>query len=1126
MARPPASGLPQGTLMKIALNDRLARLPAAERIEILKQLRNIGHPIEALPVTVGAAPTCTPWVPAAAQRRLLLLETLRPGTLYNRISVTLRLRGSLGVEALEAAFADITKRHEALRTVYRAGPAGTMHAMLVASASRLERVACPTNGDAEHFVRCRRHTLTTGSLDLSDTPPWRAELIRAAADDHWLLMVLHHVVADSWSIDVIARELASAYRAQCKGGRAAWRSPALQARDYALFEAEISASGSLPAEKSHLPAYTAVPADFLRSVEPSREARIVRRYLPADQSIALTTGIHPPLGLSAVLIGATLATLRDLSGSDDVTADVTEAGRWHPASHDLVAALVTTRRLAVRIEAAHSARDIATLSEAAVAKVRHAAVSGDGDPAPCLIVVQNANTEPFALPGITVNRLPLDRTGSHHDIVFVFVPDRSGWTLELEYADDLYDEATANQIADYLLAVLDAMASKPDLPPREVMRLPVATAVALLAPDRDLPAIAPLSPIDRFLAHADAGTDAPALIEPDGRALSYGTLADAALSLADLIGAAIGASPDHGRPIAVLSGHLTVAVLAMLASHVLRKPFVIIDGGGSAERAHDLARQVAAAVVLHDEGHAALAGELRARLGVPTLAVPGLVTATGRPRAIIGEPRPAGNWPAYIAFTSGSTGRRKAVVQSEMAFAQFLEWQEAHFRFAPGFRAAMWSALSFDACYTEVFGALAAGATLCLPAEPERRDPGAIAAWLEHAQISYFLTIPSFLGLVIDVLEAGRRTLPELSEVATSGEVLPPNLVGRLRGVLPNARLHNLFGPTEAILASCHEVPRDHPEQRRLPVGRPLAGRRILILDEGEAPLPAGALGEIAIVSRFLTDGYLGANGVEPFSRFMDDNAERVYRTGDLGRIGADGLLHFCGRRDGQVKIRGMRVDLADATAVLTRRPDVAECALVAQSAGGSSRLVAFVASTRFAPPAGEDYSHARRLPAANWRRAVTDALGLRFAIADFVLVRRLPRTATGKIDFRLLGAFDGQSLPASPDDVHGLSSDNDGLAATIRGAWADVLGRTVNDEEAFFDAGGDSVLAVHLHRRLEAALPGCFGLVDIFANPTVKALVAFAEWADERPLKALAEGAARGRHRADMRRQLQHTTK
>ena len=421
----------------------------------------------------------------------------------------------------------------------------------------------------------------------------------------------------------------------------------------------------------------------------------------------------------------------------------------------------------------------------------------------------------------------------------------------------------------------------------------------------------------------------------------------------------------RGRAVAVRMRPGPAQIAALLAVLRAGAHLVWLGTGDGGERARWVLEDVAPVAVLTDTDQPA-----STPIGDNTAPVP--VALTDR---------------AYIAHTSGSTGRPKGVPHTHAALAQFASWLADEFRIGPGSRVAQWVAPEHDPALAEVFATLVSGAVLC-PVPPEiRTNPDRLAPWLAEQRITVLQTVPSFAR---ELLAAARNDdLLELDTVLLMGEALPTELVDALSKALPTARLANLYGPTETVAATYHVI--DGPASGQVPIGLPIPGREVLIVDDADQVCPAGVTGEIVIRGPYVSSGYLGAQADNRAFTPIDDSGTRCYRTGDLARQRADGLLEFRGRRDFQVKVQGHRIELTEIEHLLAAHESIAECAVlpVADADGLVTRLTVYVVTADGAAPQPRV-----------WRAALRHRFGGALLPVVFrTLPGRLPRTVAGKVD-------------------------------------------------------------------------------------------------------------------------------
>ncbi|GIH75489.1 hypothetical protein Plo01_19180 [Planobispora longispora] len=504
--------------------------------------------------------------------------------------------------------------------------------------------------------------------------------------------------------------------------------------------------------------------------------------------------------------------------------------------------------------------------------------------------------------------------------------------------------------------------------------------------------------------HVSRRPDAVA-VEWGGVRLSYGELATRAAGIHQALRAR---GPVEGRPVAVRLPQGPDQVVSVLGALSAGAHVVCMSAGEVGDRGRAVLDELrpAALVGADDE----LARWFRDELGGATLhpgdpAHPGELAPSGNPAhpgelAPSGNPAPSGDPAhagdraqvppaprapedlAYIAYTSGTTGRPKGIPHTHGALAQFVTWFAGEFGIGPGSRVAQWALPGYDANLVEIFAALAAGATLCPVPERTRTTPERLVGWLEAEQITHFQTVPSFIRTCLPAL-AG---LPRLEHLLLAGEVLAGDLAAALGAALPAVRLINLYGPTESILATWFEV--DRRFRGTVPIGRPIPGRRVLVVDGHDLPCPPGVTGEIVIVSPYVTPGYVGVAAGRR-TAFRPLEGRHAFRTGDLGRRRGDGVLEYVGREDSQVKVNGSRLELADLETTLLAQPSVADCAVCAVTGadGLVSQLVAYVV------PRGHEGEQTA------WRGALRGAYGASMPPVIFKILDELPRNVGGKVD-------------------------------------------------------------------------------------------------------------------------------
>ncbi|MFJ6135517.1 amino acid adenylation domain-containing protein [Kitasatospora sp. NPDC092286] len=1060
-----------------------------------------------------------------AQRRLWFLQGVSGSSPSYHIPVALRLTGDVDTEALRAALYDVLARHESLRTVC---PAGAGEQLVLAADAALpdplttETVA-PGDLDRRLTEEARR------PFDLARDLPLRARLLGTGDDEHVLLLVLHHIAADGWSLAPLYRDLTAAYRARLDGRAPDWPPLPVQYADYTLWQREVLGDENDPNSPaarqlahwsralSGLPEELALPADRPRPAVASHRGALVSTTLPAPLHRALTElAKEDRASLFMVLQAAVAALLTRHGAGTDIPLGTTVAGRADEALDDLVGLFVNTLVLRTDTsgdpgfrELLRRARDTALDAfahqdlpfERLVEVLNPARSLGRHPLFQAGLVLQN-NARPTAgLPGAAADPVTVHGGTAKFDLFFGFRertaertagagPDSgpagaapAGLDCVVEYSTDLFDETTVRELTVRLERLLTAVAADPDRPvgaadilsAEEHTRRAEAEDGGPAGPVHTLPAL--------FTAQARRTPDRPALrwAGPEPEDLDYRELDARSARLARLL-AARGIGPE--RTVALLLPRSTGLVTALLAVGRTGAAYLPVDPDYPADRiAYMLDDADPALVITGTElaGHPALgaadAPGARPRLLLDAPATRAELAALADTDLTDAERtaplRP--DHPAYLIYTSGSTGRPKGVLVTHRGIADFTTTLRERFGSDEHARVLQFASHSFDAAFWDVCAALLNGGCLVL-AERTRLLPGpGLADLLRTERISHLILPPSALAaLPPDALPAG-------TTLAVGGEACPPELVARWA---PGRVMVNAYGPTESTVCATLSLPLAAPADGPAgapPIGRPVRGTRARVLDAALRPVPAGVPGELYLAGPGLARGYLGRPGLTA-ERFVADPygppGTRMYRTGDLVRRRADGQLEFLTRADEQVKIRGFRIEPGEIEAVLDARPEVARSAVVAHQGPGGKQLVGYLVPA--APGTAID-------PAA-LRRELAGTLPDHLVPAALVVVAELPLTPSGKTDRAELAR-----RPLARPAGTGRTAPRDGLERRIAELWTTLLGLggTPGSDENFFDLGGHSLLLVGLQGALAELTGRPVPIVDLFTHTTVAAQAA-----------------------------------
>ncbi|MBM9510732.1 non-ribosomal peptide synthetase, partial [Actinacidiphila acididurans] len=1024
-------------------------------------------------------------IPASfAQQRLWFLDRFGgPGETYT-IPVQVRLTGPLDLGALRAALGDLTARHESLRTLLPAVD-GQPYQLIVEAAQAAPVLDVVEAGEDELPEAVTEARLRP--FDLATDLPLRATVFALGPRRWELLLVVHHVAADEWSMGPLWRDLASAYEARLNGRAPQWTPLPVQYADYTLWQRELLGSADEPSELlteqveywraalDGAPPELALPVDRQRPPEPGYRGGVVTTTVPAEVHARLTR-LARTYGMTVfmVLHAAVAALLSRLGSGDDIVLGSPVAGRTDESLDDLVGFFVNT--LVLRTDLTGDP-DFAEVLQ----RVRATAMDAfDHQDVPferlveqlapdrsmsrhpvfqVMLTTQSALAPEFGLAGLTVRPVPPEVETAKFDLQLsfaeTFTPDGepAGLDAGVLYSADLFDRATAEALARRLVRVLEQVTADPSV---RVTRLEVTEPAErhLMAvwntPEISLPA----ATVPELFA-ARAPSDEVALVAGGAR-MSYRELDGRSNHLARRL-AEHGAGPE--TRVAVLMDRSAEAVVALLAVLKAGAAYVPVDPGYPAERIDWLLADAGVRMVLADaRTQSRLTGHLVLRADEPG--------TDPRPLPPLARPQNA----AYVMYTSGSTGTPKGVVVPHASLSGLLASLQHRYALSPADRVLLKSPLVFDVSVWEVFWPLTEGATVVVAEPGGHRDPAYLADLIARERVSVLQFVPSMLAAFADE----GRLVPGVRLLCCAGEALPASLRDTAQALF-GVPVHNQYGPTEATVLTTVWQCDPETDGALVPIGRPLPHARASVLDESLRPVPIGVPGELYVSGSAVARGYHGRAALTAH-RFVADPATpggRLYRTGDMVRRSRTGVLHYLGRADEQVKIRGHRIEPGEIESVIAAEPGVAQVAVVArEDTPGGRRLVAYVV-------AGDgDVSHLRA--------AVSRRLPGHLVPSAFVALDALPVTVNGKLDRRALPA------PRYTGTIGTWRGPRTVREEILCAVYADVLGiGPVGIDDSFFDLGGHSLLATRLIARIRTALGAEIGLRDVFADPTVAGLAA-----------------------------------
>jgi amino acid adenylation domain-containing protein len=1072
----------------------------------------------------------------STSRSIWLAEQLSTTSAHN-VGAVVDITGPLAVAVLERSIDAVVRRHVALRSSVERSDDGPVR--VVREVSTLVDVV-----DAADVVDSLRkrllieqwtHAEAGRRLDLTQPPHLRVSVLTLSSDRHRLVLCAHHAVVDNWALGLVARELSAVYGAELT--RAPVDPPAvtIDSFAYAAWQRDRAAADAFRDATywaRRLDGYGGrldLPVDRQRPPLRDDAGALVRFSIPADvgagiSGLALANNATP----FTVMLAALHAAVHRFAAVDDIVVGVPVANRDQPAGVETVVdCLVET--LATRASVDSGSRFVDHLRAVRDAWVedfahRHAPfdlvvesldLPRDLSTTPLvqlMLVLQNGPTGELDLVGTTCASTMADVGTARYDLTYMLWPRDGGFDGVVEYATGLFDVSTVESFVAVFCKVLEQIVCDPSL---TLGAIDVTDKTSSPEPDDAL--------ADRFTSDEPAHETfrrwaqthpLQTAVRGDGISLTYRELDRRSDDVAiRLVAGGIG----RGSIVAVASMPGLTQVVALLGVAKAGAAFVVLDERDPAVRQREVVDDAGAHCLIVSASESGAVGDAEL-FDVPSVVcidrtgrlLPGEEAVSSRPL-----PRVASTDLMFVVYTSGSTGAPKGIPHRHETFAQFARWQSHRYDVTPASRVAMWAPLSYDAACTEMFLALCSGATLCVPSATTRGDALAMLRWLDEELITHYELVPSFGRALLDVMDMAPRTnggpLPRLRHVQMAGEVLHWDVVDGWMSACPHISVHNSYGPTECVLATENELSPGGDHGGRVPIGRAIPGRQVLVLDDAMKPSPVGAVGSIYIRSSLLAGRYWRrpketreAYVPDPFD---ETGTGTLYRTGDHGRRRASGVIEFVGRSDMQLKVRGNRVEIEEIEDALERDARVVEAAV---RVFDGSQVVAYAVVR---PMADQPLDVAAAL-----RAAVAQRLPGYMVPNQVVLLDVLPRTSTNKRNRRAL---------VRPEPIFGVvaAPPANALEQTIAEVWRQVLDvPAVDRHENFFEAGGNSLAATRVQSLLSRRLSTEIRLVDVFAYPTIADFAHILETGGAAP-EGLAADRGRRRRQARDRGGRRHRT-
>jgi len=1011
-----------------------------------------------------------------AQERLWFLAQMDPDSPFYHIAGVVRMEGRLHEALLEQALNESIRRHEALRTTFINVNDKVMQRIEQHCAIRLmltDLSALPAHSQTGEMKKIELAEAAR-PFDLEQGPLLRARLVKLAEQRHLLLMTMHHIISDGWSLGLLIEEVSGFYETFSQGQPSAKPELSLQYADFACWQRERMRDGLYAEQLSYwtqrlasAPTLLELPTDRPRPSELS--------YRGAGHSFTLNaelTGALRQLSratdttLFMVLIAAFNVMLQRCSGQDDLCVGYPVAGRNRKDIENLIGFFVNTQvlrsdlsanpsftgllsQIKTNILAAQNHQDLPF--EHVVEALRPERTLSHAPLFQVMFAFQNAPMAGLQLPGVRFTIKEAEINAAKFDLLLTVTNGLENLQCRFDYSSDLFDEASVIRMSGYLQRLLAGIVRQPEARISELPLLGEAEWRLIMTEWNDSKAGYPHYPyLHGIIERQVLQTPEAIAVVFENERLSYAELNTRANQLAHYL-LAQGIGPD--RLVGVCLERSERMVIALLGILKAGGAYLPLDPDYPRERLAFMVNDAAPSVVLtekhwldHHEFGASRVLCLDTEWAKRADADVGNPAITIMPEHL-----------AYCIYTSGSTGQPKGVGVPHQGILNRLQWMQDEYRLDDGDRVLQKTPYSFDVSVWEFFWPLMTGARLIVARPGDHKDSFALIDTIIREQVTTVHFVPSMLHAFIDT--PGVEKCTSLKRVICSGEALPADCVARFRQKC-RAGLHNLYGPTEASVDVSFWACLPGRAETAIPIGRPIANTALHILDRHLNPVPPGTPGELHIAGIGLGRGYLNRPGLtaekfiaNPYDQAADgQQGGRLYKTGDLARYRADGAIEYLGRIDHQVKIRGFRIELGEIEARLLSHAEVREAVVIAcEDRQHDKRLVAYVVGT---------------VKSDVLKAYLADVLPDYMIPAAFVTLDAMPLSANGKLDRKRLPQ-PGMEQPAN-NHYEEAQTPVEKILADI---WREVLAVSrVGRHDNFFELGGDSILSIQVVSRARRA--------------------------------------------------------
>ncbi len=1038
------------------------------------------------------------------QQRLWFLDRLEPGSPAYNISAAIRLRGDLDIGVLRDCLAAVVDRHESLRTgiaQVEGQPSQVVSEQVEFEVPVVELSGIPAN-DLEDEISQRAHAEAKTPFQLERGPLFRAQVLAVGEQDHVLLVTVHHIIADGWSMGVLYSEVSQLYEARAAGRELELPELPIQYVDYTVWQQEFVESdevesqlefwrsgfgGTLPVLE--LPKKTSRPA--ARSSAGAKEwISLDGKIVDACRALCRREQATP----YQLFLAALKVLFFKYAGQDDIIIGSPIANRSRAETETSVGFYANTVAYRTDLSGDPSFRDVLQrvrdfstqvyanqdVPFERVVEVLNPDRDLSHNPLfQAMFTMQPSPDEWLKLPGITAEFLEVDNETAKFDLLIELQDKPDGIQGYFEYSTEIFDQATIAQMVRHYYSLLEQLIHSPDTSIGAASILTRDERELLLETWNDTPADAPRESCVQniFRKAASKFVGELAIVFGEER-VSYAELDERSNRIARLLAAR---GVKRGDFVGVCFERSIEMVVAVVGALKAGAAYVPIDPGYPAERRAYLVEDSKIQVLLTN------LEELTAPDGVPLERIgpsfDSLDAFAGDDPAV----ESSADDIAYVIYTSGSTGKPKGVTMRHGPLTNLVAWQLGQSVVGRGSRTLQFASLSFDVSFQELFATFASGGALQLVSDEVRKNPSELLRLLKRDSVERLFLPYIALQQIAEVGDLETIIPQGLREVVTAGEQLhvTPSIV-RFFSRLDGCTLTNQYGPTESHVVTSYELeglPHEWPGVP--PIGKPIENARMYVLDRNLAPVPIGVTGELYIAGDVLASGYHDRPDLTA-EKFVDDlfvetEGARMYPSGDLARYRADGEIEFLGRNDHQVKIRGYRVERDEVETALNGFAEVAEAFVVVEGEGSERRLVAYLVPAEGSEPTSETLGAALRVELPEY-----------MIPSAFFALEKPPLTPSGKVARAALSKCPGVRPLGGSQEVVEARTDTE---RTLSAIWKGVLGNdSIGIRDNFFDLGGHSILAVRLMTRVQKELHVELPLATLFRAPTIEEMARFVE--------------------------------